>query len=170
MLTAEQPATHHIWIYRRTVPPILALLRMGAEPRTLAWSIALGLFIGINPVVGSTTVLCLAVCFAFRLNVVACQIANHAVFPLQLVLLVPFLRVAAHLFRVPEMPLSPAALLAAARTAPLALVAQLWRWESRALLLWALIACVAVPAVALALTPLLRHATERVRRRSIVAQ
>src|ERR1035437_7658931 len=64
-------AAHHSWMYRRGVLPILALLRMGATPRRLAWSIAAGLLIGINPVVGTTTVLCLAVAFVFRLNVVA---------------------------------------------------------------------------------------------------
>ena len=34
---------HHSWMYRRGVLPILALLRMGATPRRLAWSIAAGL-------------------------------------------------------------------------------------------------------------------------------
>ena len=77
---------HHNWIYRRGVLPILALLRMGTTPRSLAWSIAAGALIGINPVIGSTTLLCLAVTFRFRLNVVATQIANHAMFPLELAL------------------------------------------------------------------------------------
>ena len=36
------PPAHHNWIYRRGVLPILALLRMGATPRSLAWSIAAG--------------------------------------------------------------------------------------------------------------------------------
>ena len=36
-------AVHHNWIYRRIALPILALLRMGASPERLAWSIAAGL-------------------------------------------------------------------------------------------------------------------------------
>ena len=80
------PATppHHSWIYRRAVLPILALLRMGATPETLAWSIAVGLLVGINPVIGTTTILCLGLTTIFRLNVVASQIANHAMFPLEI--------------------------------------------------------------------------------------
>ena len=34
---------HHNWIYRRVALPIFALLRMGASPEKLAWSIAFGL-------------------------------------------------------------------------------------------------------------------------------
>jgi len=84
MVPHSVPPAHHTWIYRRGVLPILALLRMGATPRSLAWSIAAGALIGINPVIGSTTLLCLAIAFQFRLNVVASQIANHAMFPLNL--------------------------------------------------------------------------------------
>ena len=43
----ESPSTvHHNWIYRRVALPIFALLRMGASPEKLAWSIAFGLLIG----------------------------------------------------------------------------------------------------------------------------
>jgi len=94
-------------MYRRGVLPILALLRMGATPRSLAWSIAAGVLIGINPVIGSTTVLCLAAAFSLRLNVVASQIANHAMFPLELALVIPFIRLGSRVFHTAVMPLSP---------------------------------------------------------------
>jgi len=160
----SSPPVHHNWIYRRGVLPILALLRMGATPRTLAWSIAAGLFIGINPLVGTTTVLCLAVAFAFRLNVVASQIANHAMFPLELVLVVPFIRLGSRAFHTAAMPLSPHLFLLAARTAPLQLTRQLWMWEWHALVLWAVISVIAVPPIALALTPLLELMLKRIQR------
>ncbi len=153
---------HHGWFYRRTVLPILALLRMGATPRSLAWSIAAGLVIGINPVVGTTTALCLAAAFAFRLNVVASQIANHAMFPLELLLVIPFIRLGSRVFHTAPMPLSPHLFLRAIRIAPLALTRQLWLWEWHALVLWAAISVVAVPLLALALTPLLRRLSTRV--------
>lgn len=137
---------------------------MGATPRTLAWSVALGLLIGINPILGSTTVLCLALSFVFRLNVVASQIANHLVFPLQLILVIPFIRAASRLFGMRAMPMSPHALLYAARTAPVALSRQLWQWESRAFLLWIVLTAVTAPIIALTLTPVLRHILARVQR------
>jgi len=158
------PPAHHNWIYRHGVLPILALLRMGATPRSLAWSIAAGMLIGINPVVGSTTLLSLAVTFRFRLNVVATQIANHAMFPLELVLLIPFIRLGSRVFHTAAMPLAPGALLQAARSAPLALTHNLWMWVWHAFVLWAAMAVVAVPLLAMALTELLERLQVRIRR------
>lgn len=156
--------TRHTWIYRRGVLPILALLRMGATPESLAWSIAAGLLVGINPVIGTTTILCVAVSFPFRLNPVASQIANHAMFPLELALVVPFIGLGSRVFHTAAMPLEPRAFLAAARTSPLALTRQLWMWEWHAFVVWAAIAVVAVPPIALALTPMLRRLLARVQR------
>jgi uncharacterized protein (DUF2062 family) len=157
-------AIHHNWLYRRIALPVFALLRMGASPRKLAWSIAVGLLIGINPVLGSTTVLCLAVAFAFRLNVAASQLGNHVVYPLQLLSVVPFIRLGSLVFRTAPMPLSANELLDAARTSPLALTRQLWLWEWHAFVVWTAIAAVAIPPLALLLTPLLRRLLVRVER------
>jgi hypothetical protein len=151
-------------MYRRGVLPILALLRMGATPRSLAWSIAAGLLIGINPLVGTTTLLCLAAAFAFRLNLVASQIANHAMFPVELALVIPLIRLGSLVFHTTSMPLSPRVFLHAARTTPWALTRQVWLWEWHALILWAAISLVAAPLIALALTPVLRRLLARVKR------
>ena len=152
----------HSWFYRRGVLPILALLRMGATPRSLAWSIAAGLLIGINPVIGTTTVICLATAFSFRLNVVASQIANHAMFPAELLLVIPFIRLGSRVFHTAAMPLSPRLFFLAARTAPLALARQLWLWEWHAFVVWAAVSVVAAPLIALALTPLLQRLLNRI--------
>lgn len=137
---------------------------MGATPRRLAWSIAAGLLIGINPMLGTTTLLCLAVASCFRLNLVASQIANHAMFPLELALVIPFIRLGSRVFHTAPMPLSPHLFLAAARTSPLALTRQLWLWEWHALVLWLAISVLAAPLLALALTPLLHRLLRRVQR------
>ncbi len=168
--TTPKPAVHfpapvhHTWVYRRGVLPILALLRIGATPRTLAWSIAAGLLIGVNPLLGTTTLLCLAVTSCFRLNLAAAQIANHSMFPVELGLVIPFIRLGARVFGTAPMPLSPHLFLTAARSSPLALIRQLWLWEWHALLVWAAISAVAAPLIAAALTPLLRRLLTRIQR------
>jgi uncharacterized protein (DUF2062 family) len=166
--SAPIPSTvpiHHNWIYRRVALPILALLRMGASPEKLAWSIAVGLLIGINPLLGSTTILCLVLALLFHLNVAASQLGNHIVYPLQLILVIPFIRVASRVFHTAPMPLSANQLLHAARERPLSLIRQLWLWEWHAFLLWAILAAIAIPALALTLTPIMRRLLERVRSR-----
>lgn len=137
---------------------------MGASPEKLAWSIAAGLLIGINPIIGSTTVLCLALALVFRLNVAASQIGNHIVYPLELILIIPFIKAASRIFHTEPMPLSANELLHAAREHPLDLTRRLWLWEWHAFLLWVILAAVAIPLVALALTPLLRRLLARVER------
>ena len=152
----------HGWAFRRIALPVLALLRLGASPERLAWSLALGVVIGINPVLGSTTLVCLALAYLLRLNIAASQLANHLVYPLELILLLPFLRLGALVFRSGSLPLSPSELLRQARTRPMALSRELWAWEIHALLIWLLLAAVVAPIVALALTPILRRLQERV--------
>ena len=156
------PPIHHNWAYRRIVLPILALLRMGASPRKLAWSIAVGLLIGINPILGTTTVFCLAAAFVLRLNLVASQLANHVVYPLELLFVIPFIHVASKLFHLAPIPFSADELFHTAREHPVELIRQLWLWEWHAFLLWAAVAAVAVPLIALVLTPMLRKLLFRV--------
>ena len=144
--------------------PILALLRMGATPQRLAWSIGVGIVVGLNPLVGSTTVLCLAFTFAFRLNIVAVQIANHAMFPFEVALVLPFIRLGSRVFRTAAMPLSAAVFLHRAHTSPVALVRLVWIWEWHALLLWLPLAALAAPLIAFSLMPVLVRVQARIQR------
>jgi uncharacterized protein (DUF2062 family) len=136
---------------------------MGASPEKLAWSIAAGLLIGINPILGSTTLLCLALAFIFRLNVAASQLGNHIVYPLEIILIIPFIHAASRIFHTAPMPLSANQLLNAAREHPVDLTRQLWLWEWHAFVLWAAIAVITIPIIALTLTPILRRLLNRVR-------
>jgi uncharacterized protein (DUF2062 family) len=160
--STRQPAIHHNWAYRRIALPIFALLRMGASPQKLAWSIAVGLLIGINPILGSTTVFCLAAAFLLRLNIAASQLANHLVYPFELLLVIPFIHIGTIVFNLAPIPFSARTLIHAARTSPIALTRQLWQWEWHAFTLWLGLAVVMVPILALAITPLLRRLLVRI--------
>lgn len=73
-------------------------LRQGMSPRRLALTLALGFAIGCIPMVGVPTVLCAALAILFGLNQPAIQAANYAAMPLQLLLIVPFMRLGKWLF------------------------------------------------------------------------
>jgi len=130
---------------------------MGASPRRLAWSLAVGAVIGINPIVGSTTLLCLAAALAFRLNLLASQIANHLLFPLQLALVLVYLRAGELLFHTGSLPLAPDAFLQAIRHHQWSIAHQLWTWEWHALIVWLLAAAIVTPLLAITLHPLLKR-------------
>jgi uncharacterized protein (DUF2062 family) len=161
----ELPVASSNILYRRVVLPILALLRRGASPKRLAWSISVGLLIGINPVLGTTTALCFGVAMIFRLNIAASQLANHIVYPLQLLLVVPFLQLGSHVFRTEPLPFSSKALLGAIRRDPIEFGRKIWRWEWHGFLVWVAITVVLVPLIAIALTPLLRRLSIRLQQR-----
>ena len=95
----ENPISENFF-QRKLVRPIVDLLKQGVTPEKLAVSAALGVVLGIFPVIGSTTTLCAIAAFALRLNLPAIQIVNYFMYPAQIALLIPFLRLGEKLFRV----------------------------------------------------------------------
>jgi len=94
------------FLQRRVVAPLLALLRQGVTPGRLAMSVALGVSIGLVPVLGVSTALCAAVALALRLNLPAIQLVNYLLTPLQLLLIIPQLRLGEWLVGAPRFPIT----------------------------------------------------------------
>jgi uncharacterized protein (DUF2062 family) len=94
------------WWRRRLIDPLLALLRQGVAPRALALALTLGVGIGIFPVLGVSTVALAALALPLRLNLPAIQLINYLVSPLQLLLIIPFLRLGEWLLRAPRLPMT----------------------------------------------------------------
>jgi uncharacterized protein (DUF2062 family) len=140
-------------LQRQVISPVIHLLRVGASPRKLAWSLAVGIAVGINPLLGSTTLVCLTVAFALRLNVVASQITNHLVYPLQLAMFFVFLRVGDRVFHTGALPLGREAMLHGMRHHPVETTRMLWMWEWHALLVWVALSAVMTPVLVAVLTP-----------------
>jgi uncharacterized protein (DUF2062 family) len=155
-VTSPQASARGVF-QRRVIAPVIQLLRVGASPQRLAWSLAAGAVIGINPIVGSTTVLCLGVAFAFRLNLIASQIANHLLFPLQLALVLVYLRGGEMLFRTAPPPMAANDLMHTMRLHPWSTMHTLWTWEWHAIVVWLLAAAILTPLLAAILHPLLNR-------------
>jgi len=95
--------------------PILALLKQGLSPKSIASSLAFGAVIGLFPILGTTTAICIFVAAAFRLNQIAIQIANYAVYPLQIILLIPFIRLGEYIFQIKTVTGNPQEIISLAR-------------------------------------------------------
>lgn len=141
---------------RRVRRPIMALLQAGATPEKLALSLALGLALGIFPVVGATTLMCVAVALALRLNLVAIQIVNYLAYPVHLALLIPFVRVGEWICGAEPIPLSIALLQAGLRADLGGTLRRLWRTEVHAITAWSLTAPFLAVVAYFAFLPLLR--------------
>ena len=165
---AGRAMTIAVTMKRRVVRPLLDLLRIGATPEKLAWSLAVGLAIGVNPLLGSTTVVALAVAGVFQLNLVASQLTNHLMYPVELLLFPVFLRLGSLLFRTEGLPMDMHAMFGAVKQHPWATTKLLWRWEWHALVVWAAFAGVAVPVLQMALRVPLRRMLRRLQDEPIV--
>ncbi len=80
------------------IAPLTALLRQGITPARLALSMASGLTIGIFPIVGTTTAICTMAAIVLRMNLLVIQLGNWLIYPLQLILVVPFLIMGERIF------------------------------------------------------------------------
>jgi hypothetical protein len=132
------------FLHRRFIAPIVALLTQGITPEKIALSLAFGIVLGIFPVPGSTTLLCAAAALIFGLNLPAIQLVNYLIYPLQLFLLLPFIRLGEMLFRAAPLRLSLTQILAMARAGLPHAVATLWLAEVHAMLAWLLIGAPAI--------------------------
>jgi uncharacterized protein (DUF2062 family) len=149
------------WIRRRLIDPILALLKQGVTPEKLALSLAIGLGVGIIPVLGISTVLCTVAAVALRLNLPAIQLVNYLAAPLQLALIIPFVRLGEHLIGAPPQPLTIAAGFALLAEGVLKAVITLWDAIVHAMLGWIVVGPLFIYALYRLAKPPLERAARR---------
>ncbi|MBS0633657.1 MAG: DUF2062 domain-containing protein [Verrucomicrobia bacterium] len=95
---------------RRVSEPIRRQLTQGADPAGLARAIAVGGVIAVNPFLGTTTLGCALAGAVLRLNQPMLQVVNILGGPLQLLLIVPWVRAGEWLYGARRMPIDPATL------------------------------------------------------------
>jgi uncharacterized protein (DUF2062 family) len=132
----------------KVLRPLLRQMRGGVSPRRLAWSLAFGMVIGINPTVGLTTVLVVLLAWTFGLNQIASQVGAHTVSPLHLLLFLPFIELGVHLFHTGRLPLNRKQLEHLSHH-PVRLFRDIWQWEWHALIVWGIAAAILMPLLAI---------------------
>ncbi|XP_011011076.1 PREDICTED: uncharacterized protein LOC105115762 isoform X5 [Populus euphratica] len=100
------------WFNKSIVDPLYQILRRGLEPKQLALSTALGITLGIFPICGVTVLLCgVAIALLRSLcHAPTVMLANFIATPLELSLVVPFLRFGEAMSGGPHFPLTSDAL------------------------------------------------------------
>ena len=79
------------WIHKKFTSPLLAFIQKGASVSSLSWALALGVVLGLFPIPGTTTLLCLLVALIGGYNVGVMQLVNYLIYPLQLILILPLM-------------------------------------------------------------------------------
>ncbi|KAK9110893.1 hypothetical protein Scep_018412 [Stephania cephalantha] len=100
------------WLKKKIADPLLFILRKGAEPKQLAFSGALGVTLGLFPICGVTVFLCgMAIAIlGSRCHSPTVMLANFIATPIELSLVVPFLRLGEFISGGPHFPLTSGAL------------------------------------------------------------
>lgn len=94
-------------LWRRwVVKPVIAQLTQGTKPAEISKAIAFGVTTGIFPLLGTTTVLGLAVGMMLKLNQPVLQVFRELVYPVQLATILLFMRAGETLFGAEHVPLS----------------------------------------------------------------
>jgi uncharacterized protein (DUF2062 family) len=140
----------------RITRPIVRLLTQGITPEKVALSLAFGIVLGVFPVLGSTTLLCLLAALIFRLNLPAIQLVNYLMYPAQFLLLIPFIRAGQLLFRAKPLDLSLSQMLAMAHADLGHAIGVLWITALQAIAAWLLVGPIAIAVLYRLLTPAIR--------------
>jgi len=126
---------------------VLELLKQGITPHKIALAVAFGALLGMAPVLGTTIISCTVAALALRLNLVLIQIVNNLVYPLQLLLLIPFVQAGQWLFRQPPLPLSVGQIVAMVKTDFWGSIVALWSYTWHGVVAWLLFSAVAGPVI-----------------------
>lgn len=145
------------WFARRVKDPLVAELKQGLSAEALSAALVTSLAIAINPIIGTTTVLCLLAGRLFRLNHVVMQTVNHLTYPLQILLIVPFVRLGEKVTGAEPLPLDVGLLVAEFQKSFGGFVAKFGMAYVHGLLGWLLVVPVSAFLLHLMLVPIFRR-------------
>ena len=114
---SEAPPRESLW-RRWVVKPVMSQLSRGTEPRKIAWAIAFGVTTGVFPLLGTTTIVALAVGHVLKLNQPILQVFREIFYPVHLASIIGFIHAGEWLFGVPHTSLSISMMLGRLRDSP----------------------------------------------------
>jgi uncharacterized protein (DUF2062 family) len=152
------------WWRRRVVAPILALLTQGITPDRIAFTLAVGTACSLFPFLGFTSLLNLGVGLWLRLNQPLLQVLNQLLGPLQLALILAYVRLGEWVWRAEGDRFSVAEMLSFFREANFGDFLQRFGWAGvHAFTAWALTSPVLVLGIHWSLRPVMRRLASKTR-------
>lgn len=147
---------------RRIVAPITAQLKQGITPEKIALTLALGAVLGIFPILGATTLMCALAGLWLRLNQPIIQLTNYFIYPVQIVLLLPFYRAGESLFQQPHVPITDvSALITRFSESPMQFMADYGMVGVYGVVVWCLCAPALAAVLYFSLRPVMRALQQR---------
>lgn len=144
------------WWRRWLLAPVAAQVTGGVSLHKTAWTIALGIVLGVFPVMGTTTLVCLLVGWICKLNQAVLHVFRAVVYPLHLVMILVFIRLGERLYGAPLISFSIPQLIGKFEESPLQFAREFGMAAWHGVSAWLLIAPVAAVFIKMAAMPVLR--------------
>lgn len=148
-------------LQRRLLEPLWGFLRQGLTARQLALCIALGAGVGLFPVLGVSTPVLTVLALWLRLNLAAIQLVSWSIGPLQLLLIIPFMRLGEWVVGAAPQPLTIAAGMEILGQGVLQAIVTLWDAIIHASIGWILIGPIGIYVLYRVLMPILDRVAKR---------
>jgi uncharacterized protein (DUF2062 family) len=149
------------WFKRRVVDPVVQELKKGISPEALALATAVGIFLCVSPIIGTTTVLCLFFGWLLRLNQVVLMTINFFSYPLQIAMIIPFVRLGEFICRAEPLPLNPKVMVESFAASPAQFMREFGMAGVHGILGWIISAPLIIGILLLLLRPLYRQIAQR---------
>ncbi|HEY1787930.1 MAG TPA: DUF2062 domain-containing protein [Verrucomicrobiae bacterium] len=141
----------------RVLGLIVAQLVQGVTPQKIALTIAMGAGLGVFPILGATTMLCAVAGVWLKLNQPVIQMINWLVSPIQLSLILIFVRIGEWIVRAPSVSFSVPELIQKFHESPAKFFQQFGMTGVHGIIAWFLIAPFVTATIYLILVPPLRR-------------
>ena len=152
----------HTRLKAKIADPIVEQLTQGLSPEKIALTVAVGLTIAVNPIVGTTTILCFVAAWALRLNQPIIQAINWSSYALQLLLIFPFIRLGERIFGAPRENRSLQRLVAMTKADTVGNPGRRRRDDRSCAVAWVLVAPLLIAAIYFGSRPVFRALARRV--------
>lgn len=153
----QQTSKIHRWI----IQPILNQLKRGITPEKLSWTIALGVTLGIFPIMGSTSLVCFLAGMAFKLNQAILHLFKSLTYPLHLALILVFIRLGQQLNGVPLIRFSISEMLSQFKDSPAQFARDFGMAALYGIEAWAISAIFLIPILYFISLPILKKLTRK---------
>lgn len=167
-MNAPKQPRNSLW-QRWIVQPVMTALMQGTEPKQIATATAVGMSLGIFPLLGSTFALTMLVGIPLKLNQAILNVAREIVYPVHLATVLLFIKAGEWLFNVPPTPLSIPLLLDRFWEAPWQFMVDFGMLAIYGICVWALIAPVLFLSIYFVTWQLTERASHRLSRSRHVA-
>jgi uncharacterized protein (DUF2062 family) len=100
--TPRKEGVHHETRFQKLMRRFQEFLKIGLTPDAIALCVAVGIVVGVFPLLGTTTILAAILALIFRLNMPLIQAVNYLMAPIHLLAIYPWIRAGEYMFGRPQ--------------------------------------------------------------------